>query len=164
MPYQNIDATLSAADMQAVKDAFAAVLAKLPFLVNLTVDERKSIVKTGSDSLSFVQTANTGVQANTGIFPPSFDKDGFAKDVALFTAMTEIQALAESVVSQLDDTRTAVGGEAMQAAMQAYKYIKTAAETTPGLKPLADQLGERFKKASKPKTQTATPNPPPRTG
>ena len=164
MPYQNIDATLSGADIQAVKDAFAAVLTKLPFLVNLTVDERKSIVKTGSDSLSFVQTALTGAQANPLIFPPSFDQLGFGKDVALFAALTEIQALAESVVSQLDDTRTAVGGEAMQAAMQAYQYIKTASKTTPGLKPLADQLGERFQRASKPKSQPPTPNTPPTTG
>lgn len=60
MPTQNIDATLAAADMQAVKDAFATVLTKLPFLVNLTGPEIKSIVKIGPDSLSFVQTALTG--------------------------------------------------------------------------------------------------------
>lgn len=152
MPYQNIDATIAPLDMQGVKDAFADILERLPFLVNLTVDERKSIVKTGPDSLSFVQTALTGVQANPNIFPPSFDKGGFAKDVALFAALSELRAVAESVTSQLDDTRMAVGGEAMQGAIQAYKYIQTAAKTTPGLKPLADQLGERFQKASKPKT------------
>lgn len=152
MPYQNIDVTLSAVDMQGVKDAFADILERLPFLVNLTPAERKTIMKTGPDSLSFVQTALTGTQANPTIFPSSFDTAGFAKDVALFAAMTELRALAESVTSQLDDTRMAVGGEAMQAATQAYKYIQTAAKTTPGLKPLADQLGERFQRANKPKT------------
>nr|VFK43091.1 MAG: hypothetical protein BECKTC1821E_GA0114239_10235 [Candidatus Kentron sp. TC] len=35
----------------------------------------------------------------------------------------------------------------MQEATQVYNYVKTAAKTTPGLKPVADQLGERFKKA-----------------
>jgi hypothetical protein len=137
MPYQNIDATLSAADMQAVKDAFAAVLTKLPFLVNLTAAERKGIVKTGSDSLSFVQKALTGAQANPDVLPASFNSPGFQKDVELFAALTELQSLAESVLSQLDDTRMAVGGEAMQAATQTYQYIKTAAKTTPGLKFLA---------------------------
>ncbi|HVG19397.1 MAG TPA: hypothetical protein VNI02_10110 [Blastocatellia bacterium] len=34
MPYQNINATISPADVQAVKDSFAAILGKLPFLVN----------------------------------------------------------------------------------------------------------------------------------
>jgi hypothetical protein len=42
----------------------------------------------------------------------------------------------------------AVGSEAMKEATQVYNYVKTAAATTPGLKPLADQLGQRFKKAS----------------
>ncbi len=160
MPYQNIDATLSAADMQAVKDAFATVLTKLPFLVNLTVAERRGIFKTGSDSLSFVQTALTGAQAHPGVLPASFNTLGFQKDVELFAALSEVQAIAESVVSQIDDTRMAVGGEAMQAAMQAYQYIKTGSKTTPGLRPLAEQLAVRFQRENSPDSVPPTPDPP----
>jgi hypothetical protein len=159
MPYQNIDASLSAADVQAVKDAFAAVLTKLPFLVNLTGAERQKISKTGPDSLSFVQNALAAAQGNPTIFPASFDVGGFKRDVDLFTAMTDLQTLAASVASQLDDTRMAVGGEAMQSATQTYQYIKTAAKTTPGLKPAADQLGERFQRASRQKDTVKTPKP-----
>lgn len=39
----------------------------------------------------------------------------------------------------------------MQEATQVYQYVKAAAKTTPGLKPVADQLGERFQKAGKQK-------------
>jgi hypothetical protein len=163
MPYQNIDATLSPTDIQAVKDAFADVLKKVPFAVSLTAEERRAIVKTGPDSVSFVQNALTAAQGNPTIFPASFDVAGFQKDVALFTAMTELQTVAEQVASQFDDTRLAIGGEAMQAAIQAYKYIQTAAKATPGLKPLADQLGERFQRASKqkeaPKAAGSAPTP-----
>nr|VFJ74329.1 MAG: hypothetical protein BECKFW1821C_GA0114237_10619 [Candidatus Kentron sp. FW] len=35
----------------------------------------------------------------------------------------------------------------MREATQVYDYVKTAAKTTPGLKPVADQLAERFRKA-----------------
>jgi hypothetical protein len=42
MPYQNIDAEISAADLKAIKDDFAAILDKLPFLVSLTGVERKA--------------------------------------------------------------------------------------------------------------------------
>nr|VFK80845.1 MAG: hypothetical protein BECKSD772D_GA0070982_11662 [Candidatus Kentron sp. SD] len=42
MPYQNIDATLSPADIKAIKAAFDTVLQKMPFLINLTPKERKS--------------------------------------------------------------------------------------------------------------------------
>jgi hypothetical protein len=157
MSYQNIDTAVPPQDIAAVKDSFATVLARLPFLVNLTGDERQALVKTGPDSVSFVLNALSAAQSNPDVFPASFDRDGFKRDVDLFSLLTELQTLAEQVVSQLDDTRMAVGAEAMQGASQAYKYIQTAAKTTPGLKPVAEQLGERFQKAGKPKP----PEPPP---
>ena len=146
MSYQNIDAAVSAADVQAVKDAFNVIKQKLPFLVNLTNDERKSIVKAGSGSLTFVTKALSGAQANPTIFPGTFNKDAFQRDVDLFAVLTELTTLANQVAEQIDDTRMAVGGEAMRQAMQSYEYIKTAAKTEPGLKSLADELAERFKK------------------
>jgi hypothetical protein len=155
MPYQNIDALLSVADLQAVKDAFAVILQKLPFLINLTADERKTGVKAGPDSLSFVLNALTVAETNPTLFPASFNTPAFKRDVDLFTALIEINTLAASVSSQIDDTRMAVGGEAMQEAIQVYNYVKTAARSTPGLKPVAGQLGERFQKARKPKPATS---------
>ena len=151
MPYQNIDATLSTADQQAIKDAFALIPQKLTFLVNLTADERRATFKAGPNSLSFLQNALTAAQNNPNVLPASFSIPAFQKDVNLFTALTEIFMLASSLTSQLDNTRLAVGGEAMQEASQVYTYFKAAAKTTPGLKPIADQLAERFQKAGKPK-------------
>ena len=156
MPYQNIDATVSAADLQAVKDAFALIKQRLPFLVNLTNDERKTIVKTGSDSLTFVTKALSGAQANPDIFPGTFNQPAFQRDVDLFGVLTELATLAYQVYEQIDDTRMATGGESMRQAMQTYEYIKTAAKTEPGLKALADELGERFKKGG----GGGTPTPP----
>lgn len=151
MPYQNIDATLSPADLQAVKDGFATILQKLPFLVNLTADERRAIFKTGPERVSFVQNALAAAQAHPDILPASFSIPAFEKDVTLFAQLTELGTLGDSVGSQIDDTRLAVGGEAMQQGTQVYNYVKEAAKTTPGLKPIADQLGVQFQKTSKPK-------------
>ncbi len=155
MPYQDIDATVSATDSQAIKDAIAAILAKLPFLVNLTTDERKATFKTGPNSLSFVQNALSAAKAYPDVFPASFDTAGFEKDVNLFTVLTELATQIDSLASQVDDTRLAVGGEAMTEATQAYKYLKAAAETTPGMKPIVEQLGERFQRAGKEKPAAA---------
>jgi hypothetical protein len=157
MAIQNIDASVSAADLQAIKDAFATIKQKLPFLVNLTNDERKTIVKTGSDSLTFVTKALSGAQANPNIFPGSFDRAAFQRDVDLFAVLTELTTLSNQVSEQIDDTRMAVGGEAFRQATQTYDYVKTAAKTEPGLKGLADELGERFKKGG---SGSSTPTPP----
>lgn len=151
MPYQNINATLSAADIQAIKDAFASIKEKLPFLINLTPDERKAITKAGPDSVSFINNAAAAVQNNPTVFPASFNAQEFQNDVALFIVLTELCTLASSVFSQMDDTRLAVGSEAMREATQGYNYIKTAAKNSPGLKPVAEQLGERFQKTRRSK-------------
>nr|VFK78188.1 MAG: hypothetical protein BECKSD772D_GA0070982_100859 [Candidatus Kentron sp. SD] len=57
MPYQNIEASLSPEDIKAIKDAFALIQEKLPFLINLTPKERRSLFKTGVDSVSFIECA-----------------------------------------------------------------------------------------------------------
>ncbi len=152
MPYQNISAQLTAADLQTVKDALAAIEGKLPFLVTLTTDERKKTFKTGAASLSFVQNALQAAKNNPEILPPSFATAEFASDVGLLAALTELTTLVAQLASKLDDTRLAVGGEAMAEATQVYTYVKSAAKTIPGLKPLADQLGERFQKTGTQKT------------
>jgi hypothetical protein len=155
MSYQNIDATLSAADQQAVKDAFATIRAKLPFLVNLTADERKSTFKAGPNSLSFVQNTLSAAEGYSQIIPPSFDVPAFKRDVELFALLTELTTLAESLFSQIDDTRLAVGGEAMQQGSQVYKLAQAAQDTVPGLKPVVAQMAERFQRASKAKAAPA---------
>lgn len=54
-----------------------------------------------------------------------------------------------------DDTLLAVGSEAMNAATEVYGYVKIVARETPGLKPVASQLGERFQKAKSGSTPAA---------
>ena len=152
MPKKLINATLPDVDAQAIKEAFAVVLEKLPFVVNFTAEERKAGVKTGSEGLSFVKNALNAAQSNPTILPASFDTAAFQRDVELFEMLIPLATLAASVASQIDDTRMATGRDAMEQAILVYNYVKTAAKGTPGLKPIAEQLGERFKKAGKPKT------------
>ena len=122
MPYQNISAQVSAADVTAVKNAVATIRAKLPFLVSLTADERKSLFKAGN-SLSFVQNSLQAAKNNPTILPGAFDVAEFESDVDLFATLTELGSIAEQLSSQLDDTRIAVGSEAMNEATQVYNYV-----------------------------------------
>ena len=156
MSYQNISATVSAADVDAIKSAVDTIKQKMPFLVNLTPDERKTILKTGANSLSFVQNALQAAQNNPDILPKSFDTDEFGSDVSLLATLTDINSAVAQLLSEIDDTRMAVGSEAMGEAVDVYNYVKAAAKKTPGLKPVADQLGERFQKASVTKANANT--------
>jgi len=155
MPYQNISAVLSAANVQAIKEAINAITALLPFLVPLTADERKKLFKLGDKSLTFVQDALTAAQNHPEILPANFNVVEFAKDVALFTALSEILALLEGRVEAVRDTTTGVGNECMRQGTQFYDLLKAAAKTTPGLDILVAQLGARFQRPP-----TPTPVPP----
>jgi hypothetical protein len=133
--------------MQAVKDAISTIETNLPFLISLTDDERRTLFKAGPKRLSFVQNALTASQDNPDILPKSFDAAEFESDVELFAALTEIGTLVEQLFSKIDDTRLAVGSEAMDEASDVYNYVKAAVKKTPGLKPVADQLGQLFQQA-----------------
>ena len=145
MPYQNISATLSEQEIEQVKAAFATIQQKLPFLVNLTADERRRLLKMGDKSLAFVSNSLTMAQANPDVLPASFDLPEFARDYRLMTVLTEFLFSLRQLTEQVDDTLMAVSSEAMTSSLGVYDYIKMAAKTRPGLKSSAEQLGERFK-------------------
>ena len=145
MPYQNITATLSETDIQDIKVALQTIQQKLPFLITLTTDERRKLCKMGDKSIAFVNNSLTAAQANRNILPASFDIDEFVRDYQLTVSLTELLIGLRQVTEQVDDTLLAVGSETMSSSLTVYDYVKTAAKKTPGLKSLAEQLGERFK-------------------
>ncbi|MBD2070314.1 hypothetical protein H6F93_22845 [Leptolyngbya sp. FACHB-671] len=145
MPYQNISATLTDEKLKEIKTAIATIQTNMPFLVNLTTDERRKRFKMGDKSLAFVNNSLSVTQNNSEIVPANFDIAEFAKDYQLMVALTEILSLLEQLTEKVDDTLVAVGSESMASSLLVYDYVKTAAKHTPGLKSVADQLGERFK-------------------
>ncbi|MEH1823196.1 MAG: hypothetical protein V7L31_29675 [Nostoc sp.] len=145
MAYQNITGSLTPADIQEIKAAFATIQAKLPFLVTLSVEERRKLFKMGDKSLAFVNTSLTAAQSNRDILPASFDVDEFVRDYQLAVTLSELLIGLRQLTEQVDDTLMAVGSETMSSSLTVYDYVKTAAKKTPGLKTIAEQLGERFK-------------------
>ncbi|OUL20658.1 hypothetical protein [Nostoc sp. 106C] len=145
MPYQNITASLTPEDIQEIKAALQTIQKKLPFLVTLSVEERRKLFKMGDKSLAFVNNSLTAAQTNRDILPASFDVEEFTRDYQLAATLTELLTGLRQVTEQVDDTLLAVGSEAMSSSLTVYDYVKTAAKKTPGLKTIAEQLGERFK-------------------
>ncbi len=156
MPYQNISASLSETDVQEIKAALETIEQKLPFLITLSTEERRKLFKMGSKSLTFVNNSLTAAQSNRDILPASFDLEEFVRDYQLTASLTEILFKLQQLTEQVDDTLMAVSSEAMSSSLTVYDYVKTAAKKTPGLKTVAEQLGDRFK-AIRTKSPKATP-------
>lgn len=83
MPDNRISASLSQADRQAVIDAINTIRAKLPFLVDLSPEERRSLPRMGDKSRGFVTLALEVATQNADILPRSFDVEDMRKDVEL---------------------------------------------------------------------------------
>ncbi|OUL30389.1 hypothetical protein [Nostoc sp. 106C] len=145
MAYQNITGSISPQDIQEIKAALQTIQKKLPFLITLSNEERRRLLKMGDKSLAFVNNSVTAAQSNREILPASFDVEELVRDYQLASALTEVLTSMRQITEQVDDTLLAVGSEAMTSSLTVYDYVKTAAKKTPGLKTVAEQLGERFK-------------------
>ena len=146
MSYQNISVNLVQADIDAIKAALVTINTKLPFLITLDAEERKTLFKLGPKSADFVQDASGASINFPNILPASFDKAEYAKDTALFKTLADLKFLIDSLQEKLDHTYMAVGSEAMVASLEVYAYVQTAADRTPGLKTVAEKLKDRFKR------------------
>ncbi|MGG6240095.1 hypothetical protein ACQ4N7_15835 [Nodosilinea sp. AN01ver1] len=155
MPYENISATISVQDLSEIKAAIATVEDHLPFLISLTTEERRKRIKMGDKSLAFVRNSVTATQNNPEFVPSNFDIAEFARDYQLTVDLTEVLGLLEQLTEKVDDTLLAVGSESMSSSLLVYDYVKTAARRSPGLKSVADQLGDRFKALRRRRSKTA---------
>ena len=85
-----ISAALTQTDREAVMDAITTIKTRLPFLIDLTADERKALPKMGDKSRAFVSKALEVATQNPDFLPRSFDLEEMRKDVQLFEAMYPI--------------------------------------------------------------------------
>ncbi|WP_026736521.1 hypothetical protein [Fischerella sp. PCC 9605] len=153
MTANRISANLSKTDREAVMQAIATIKEKLPFLVDLTTEERKALPKLGDKSRAFVSKALEVAGQNPDFLPRSFDLDEMRRDVELFEALYPILLSLSQLQELVDDTFVAVGSEAYAAGLMVYNYAKASGKGA-GLDAALDDLGRRFaRKARKARAQ-----------
>ncbi|MBD2346135.1 hypothetical protein [Anabaena subtropica] len=139
---------LSPADKEAVMNAIATIKEKLPFLIDLSTEERKSLPKLGDKSRAFVTKALEIATQNPDFLPRSFDLDEMRQDIELFEALYPILLSLTQLQELVDDTSVAVGSEAYAASLMVYNYAKASGRGA-GLDSMIDDLGRRFARKSK---------------
>ncbi len=148
MPDNRISAALSEADRQAVLAALHTVREKLNFLIDLTPEERRTLLRMGDRSRGFVAQALTVAEQNEDILPRSFDVAEMRKDVDLLAALEPIMAALSQLTELVEDTYMAVGGEAYAAALLVYQFVRAAGKGA-ALDGALDALGQRFARKSR---------------
>ncbi|MFB2769729.1 hypothetical protein ACE1AT_10635 [Pelatocladus sp. BLCC-F211] len=143
-----ISSTLSQTDRDALLKAIATIKEKLPFLIDLSAEERKALPKMGDKSRAFVSKALEVATQNPEFLPRSFDLEEMRKDVQLFEALYPLLLSLTQLQELVDNTCLAVGSEAYAAALQVYSYAKTSGQGS-GLNAVVDQMGQRFARQSR---------------
>ncbi len=148
MTTNHISATLVKADRDAVMAAITTIKEKLPFLLDPTVEQRKSLPKMGDKSRAFVSKALEVATQNPDFLPRSFDLDEMRRDVELFESLYPILLSVTQLQELVDDTCMAVGCDAYAAALTVYNFAKASGKGS-GLDALVDEMGRRFARKSR---------------
>jgi hypothetical protein len=157
MPDNRISASLSQADQQTILSAINTIRQKLPFLIDLTPEERRTLPRMGDRSRGFVAQALEVATQNTDILPRSFDVDEMRKDVDLLAALSPVLTALAQLNELVDDTFMEVGSEAYTSALFVYQFARAAGKGA-ALDSALDALGERFARKSR---RAPTGNTPP---
>src|SRR6266536_4926787 len=90
MSTNRVSATLSTKDHETVMAAIAAIRETLPFLVDLTTNERRSLAKLGNKTQAFAKTAFEIATQHSTFLPQGFVEE-MRKDSELFDILEPIQ-------------------------------------------------------------------------
>lgn len=121
---------------------------KLPFLIGLSTEEKKTLPKFGDKSVAFVKKAHEFASQNEGILPRSFNLDEMAKDVNLYDKLYAIQQPLRALLESIDDTLQEVGAEAYSSALYIYSLAKMHKTSVDMADETLDDLAKRFLKKS----------------
>jgi hypothetical protein len=154
MPTNRVNATLPAEDKEAVLAALKLVREKLPFLIDLSKQERKKLAAMGDTRYSFVHRALIAAEQNPEVLPRNFSVEDYRRDVDLLDALRMIVMDVRELSEALDDTTLELGAEAYAAARTVYRSVKFD-RSGAGLDEMKKDLGRTFPQRPPRKNQEA---------
>ncbi|MGC2236109.1 MAG: hypothetical protein WA584_08100 [Pyrinomonadaceae bacterium] len=146
-----IDAVLSDADKTDILNHIKQIKEKLPFLIDLSPEERQALPKMGNKRRSFVADALSLAEQDDSFLPRSFDVAEMRKDVEITESLAPIVVAMTQLAELLDDTYTLAGSEAYSGGLIVYQSATRNGKGA-ALDRLADTLGKSFARKSKGKT------------
>ena len=147
MPYNDITHEISPNSWNRILGAIATLKAELPFLINLTPQERMELAKMSDGTLAFVTKVMEYMKTNPQFLPTFADKTAFEKDFALMQKLDALFGMLSILASGVDHTRMAAGSEAYAVARMYYNNVGLAAQSNqPGAGVIRDDLAARFAK------------------
>jgi hypothetical protein len=116
-----------------------------PYELQLTPDERRSMLVMGDKTLGFVEKAYEFAVQNPTLVPAFINMAEFTIDKNDATGLRTLHNTAQQVVEGIADTEMVAGSEAYQTALVIYNSVKiAAAQDVLGAKAVYEELKKRF--------------------
>jgi hypothetical protein len=116
-----------------------------PYMISLTDDDRKELLKMSDKSEAFVAKVVNYTDSNPEFIPSYLDKAELKLDYDNCKKLDPILKLAQQLCDTLEDTRTVCGSEAFLEALAYYNTVKTAEKNGIGnASTIYEDLGQRF--------------------
>lgn len=140
-----INAEIDLATITEVLGHLTAIKTKIPFLLKLETNTKKSLVSMDDSRSPFVAKCLQYGLAEPNIVPPYIDLEELKSDLDLFNNLQSIAREINRLADMVNDTRIAAGTDAYVSALSLYNSVKQASKmNVPGTKPVFDDLKKLF--------------------
>ena len=152
-----VSAVLGDAEIAELRTQIAALRARLPFLVNLSPQDRKELPKLGDKTVGFDEKCQTYMESNPEFLPGFVDTAELDRDRALRSQMLRIAPDLLLLAEQIEDTLTVLGSEIVMVDFAYYQGVREAARRgLPGAQLSYDDLRTRFPGPGRPSLKPKT--------
>lgn len=140
-----ISVSLSQEEQDAILQKIEGMNKDMPFLVNLTKEERNGGFKMGDKNLGFLEKTRDYLSQYPEFLPSYYSIEEVQKDAALAGQMALISRSLRVLADKIEDTGSLAGMEALSGALAYYNTVKQARkDNADGANTIYEDLKTRF--------------------
>lgn len=150
-----LNATISVANLQAIKDAINTINNNLPFLIGLDPDQYKKLAKMEDARYPFVQDTIRLAKNNLELVSQFHSFEDMQASYELCQALDEISGSIATLNIKVLHTRAYAGNQAYKAGLGVYDTSKRGTKYgVPGMAAVYNELKKYFARKFKPKASS----------
>lgn len=145
----------SAVDLTAIDAALKTLEDRLVGLIDLSIEQRSTLMKMGDKSEAFCRKTVEVLAANPNVLPATFNLAEVRRDLTGFDTLRPRLVRIERLTEKMRDSQLALGSDVMSAALEGYALLKVAGKGE-ALDTARKALSARFGRGPRKKTEEET--------
>ena len=119
-----ISLTIDSSRFTAIEAAVTALEKELVDFVELSVEQRRELLKLGPRTEVFCRATIEVMERNPGALPADFNLDAVREDRVAIDQVRPLLSRLRMLVSRVQDTEMALGSDLYKAALDGYRFAK----------------------------------------